>query len=313
MFHVKQRRWPDYAAMLRKWNVAINLVSPTTLDQIRSRHIADSRALVDFAADAQGKWVDLGSGGGFPGMVVAICRPDLDVTLIESDQRKCSFLRSVSRELSLKNVSVIPKRIEAVDRLDAANVSARALASLPLLMSYVDRHLSPSGTAWLMKGRNWQDEVAEARREWSFDLKTHSSKTDSDAAILEITGLVMSETESLPSQTRKAALARPPPQSIWARPLPNRGAMSSLLTSTRKAMPRPGFGVPPEARKLTSYDLLAGEQDLAGIPAADRYRQSAHRAVEQRSVLGRFPVANRPGRTQLCAGNWRGRPASTIS
>ncbi len=179
----------DYAAMLRKWNVAINLVSPTTLDQIESRHIADSRALVDFAADAQGKWVDLGSGGGFPGMVVAICRPDLDVTLIESDQRKCSFLRSVSRELSLKNVSVIPKRIEAVDRLDAANVSARALASLPQLMSYVDRHLSPSGTAWLMKGRNWQDEVAEARREWSFDLKTHSSKTDSDAAILEITGI----------------------------------------------------------------------------------------------------------------------------
>ncbi|RCW83910.1 16S rRNA (guanine(527)-N(7))-methyltransferase RsmG [Paracoccus lutimaris] len=178
-----------YAALLRKWNPAINLVSPTTLDEIESRHIADSRALVDLAADATGSWVDLGSGGGFPGLVVAICRPDLSVSLIESDQRKASFLRSVIREMSLKNATVIAKRIEAVDRLDAANVSARALASLPQLMAYVERHLNAAGRAWLMKGRNWQNEVAEARRDWSFDLKAHPSNTDSDAAVLEITGI----------------------------------------------------------------------------------------------------------------------------
>jgi 16S rRNA (guanine527-N7)-methyltransferase len=179
----------SYAAMLRKWNPAINLVSPTTLDEIESRHIADSRALIDIAADARGSWVDLGSGGGFPGLVVAICRPDLKVTLIESDQRKASFLRSVIRETLLQNAAVIAKRIEAVDRLDAANVSARALASLPQLMAYVERHLNMGGKAWLMKGRNWQTEVAEARRDWSFDLKAHPSSTDPDAAILEITGI----------------------------------------------------------------------------------------------------------------------------
>ena len=179
----------DYAAMLRKWNPAINLVSPTTLDEIETRHIADSRALADLASAARGNWVDLGSGGGFPGMVVAICRPDLHVTLVESDRRKASFLRSVIRETALKNATVIAERIESVDQLNAASVSARALASLPQLMAYVQRHLHPDGKAWLMKGRNWQAEVAQAREIWSFDLIAHPSSTDSEAAILEISGI----------------------------------------------------------------------------------------------------------------------------
>lgn len=179
----------DYAAMLRKWNPAINLVSPTTLDEIETRHIADSRALADLASAARGNWVDLGSGGGFPGMVVAICRPDLHVTLVESDRRKASFLRSVIRETALKNATVIAERIESVDPLNAASVSARALASLPQLMAYVQRHLHPDGKAWLMKGRNWQAEVAQAREIWSFDLIAHPSSTDSEAAILEISGI----------------------------------------------------------------------------------------------------------------------------
>ena len=120
----------EYAAMLRKWNPAINLVSPTTLDEIETRHIADSRALADMAPTAAGNWVDLGSGGGFPGMVVAICRPDLQVILVESDRRKASFLRSVTREIGLKNATVIADRIESDDPLNAASVSGRLLLSL---------------------------------------------------------------------------------------------------------------------------------------------------------------------------------------
>ena len=175
--------------MLRKWNPTINLVSPTTLDEIETRHIADSRTLVNLGSAGVGHWVDLGSGGGFPGMVVAICRPDLQVTLIESDRRKASFLRSVIRETGLKNATVIADRIESVDPLNAASVSARALASLPQLMAYVQRHLDPNGRAWLMKGRNWQAEVTAARQSWSFDLIAHPSSTDSEAAILEISGI----------------------------------------------------------------------------------------------------------------------------
>lgn len=178
-----------YAALLRKWNSAINLIAPSTIDHVESRHIADSLQLAQLSFGAEGRWVDLGSGGGLPGMVVAIARPDLAVELVESDQRKAAFLRNCIRNLSLPNVTVLCKRIEELDRLDAMNISARALAPLPQLMAYVGQHLAPQGTGWLMKGRNWQKEVAEARKNWLFDLKTHPSRTEPDAAILEITGI----------------------------------------------------------------------------------------------------------------------------
>lgn len=182
-------RLATYAGLLRKWNPDINLIAASTIDQIEARHIADSLHLVEIAKNAQGSWVDLGSGGGLPGIVVAIMRPDLELSMVESDQRKGAFLRNAIRELALPHAKVLCKRIEALDRLDAANLSARALAPLPQLMAYVERHLSPSGTAWLMKGRNWQAEVSQAQSDWKFDLKTHQSATDPDAAILEITGL----------------------------------------------------------------------------------------------------------------------------
>lgn len=178
-----------YAALLRKWNPTINLVAPATLPDIEARHIADSSQLVDHATGSRGSWVDLGSGGGLPGLIVAITRPDLDVTLIESDKRKCSFLRTVVREADLGNVRIMDERIEAVDPLDAGNVSARALAPLPVLLSYVAKHIRPNGTAWLMKGRNWRSEVEEARRMWNFDMIAHNSRTDPDAAILQLTGI----------------------------------------------------------------------------------------------------------------------------
>lgn len=178
-----------FAGLLRKWNPAINLIAPSTVDQLESRHIADALQLARLAKTTPGLWLDLGSGGGLPGLVLAIAHPQIPVRLLESDQRKAAFLRNAIRELALQNADVICRRIEMADRQDAANISARALAPLPQLMAYVDRHLSPEGTAWLMKGRNWQKEVAEARKAWSFDMKAHQSSTDPDAAILEITGI----------------------------------------------------------------------------------------------------------------------------
>lgn len=178
-----------YAALVRKWNPSVNLIAPSTMDQLESRHISDSKQLADLSRNSQGCWLDLGSGGGFPGIVMAIARPDLQVTLLESDQRKAAFLRNVIRELGLRNTAVLNQRIEQAKPICAAQVSARALAPLGQLMAYVERHLDPQGTAWLMKGRNWQSEVDEARRDWKFELKPHQSTTDHDAAILEITGI----------------------------------------------------------------------------------------------------------------------------
>ncbi|MCQ0969327.1 16S rRNA (guanine(527)-N(7))-methyltransferase RsmG (plasmid) [Paracoccus sp. TK19116] len=176
-----------YAAQLRRWNPRINLVSAATLDDLAGRHLADS-AQIASVIEPDGHWVDLGSGGGLPGIVLSILWQDLGVrlTLVESDRRKAAFLRQMIRELSLSRVRVLAERIESVDPLAADNISARALASLTNLMPYLVRHLAPDGRAWLMKGRSWAEELEAARRGWAFTCRSHTSRTDPDAAILEV-------------------------------------------------------------------------------------------------------------------------------
>lgn len=176
-----------YAELVRKWNPHINLVAPTTMSDLETRHIRDSAQLLSLVPKDATSWLDLGSGGGLPGLVIAIGRDDLKVTLIESDKRKASFLRTVGRELNLKNIEILPKRIEEVTPLHAGNISARALAPLPKLLSYVYHHISPTGTAWLMKGKNWKSELDDAEKKWRFKTAVHASQTDPDAVILSIT------------------------------------------------------------------------------------------------------------------------------
>lgn len=184
-------RFTLYETLLRRWNPKINLVSPATLPDLRTRHIDDCLQLVRLADPQGGEWVDLGSGGGLPGLVVAIACADRPVTvrLVESDQRKAAFLRTVIRELDLPRASVLCARIEGIKSLNAAYVSARALAPLPRLMAYLEHHLAADGQAWLLKGAQWQSEVEEARRHWKFDLFSYPSETQHGAAILRISRL----------------------------------------------------------------------------------------------------------------------------
>ena len=135
--------------------------------------------------------MDMGSGGGLPGLVLAIAKADTNLvfTLVESDQRKAAFLRTVIRETGLGNAEVAAKRIETLLPLNAAYASARALAPLRQLMAYLHLHLTPTGTAFLMKGRQWQTEVEDAKREWIFDYVAHPSRTQEGAATLEISGV----------------------------------------------------------------------------------------------------------------------------
>ncbi|MGB7319473.1 MAG: 16S rRNA (guanine(527)-N(7))-methyltransferase RsmG [Planktotalea sp.] len=178
-----------YAELLEKWNPKINLVSRTTLSDLWTRHIVDSAQLFVLAPDGVTQWVDLGSGGGFPGLVIAILaqefRPDLNVTLVESDQRKCAFLRTVSRETNC-NTTVIAKRIEEIDPLSAEVLSARALADLTALLGFADRHLSESGICLFPKGLTWEKEVEAARSLWKFDAEAINSETQEDTVILRI-------------------------------------------------------------------------------------------------------------------------------
>lgn len=175
--------------LLHKWTKRINLVSPKTLSESWQRHILDSAQIMPLAGPDAESWVDIGSGGGFPALVIAILaaeiRPRMQVTMIESDLRKCTFLRTVLREADVK-ATVISTRIETAEAQNADIISARALAGLSDLLGYAQRHRKPQGQCLFMKGENWLSEVADAQESWTFDLTPHKSKTDPKAAILEI-------------------------------------------------------------------------------------------------------------------------------
>ena len=179
----------SFSSLVTKWTPKINLIARGSVDQIWGRHIEDSVQLYKYAPKNYEKWVDIGSGGGFPGIVMSILakadQPSAEFTLIESDQRKATFLRTAARELNL-SVKVIAERIEAAEPQGADVVSARALTSLSGLLGLASRHLQPGGTALFHKGRQAQQEVAEAQKNWSFDLEEYHSITDPDARILAI-------------------------------------------------------------------------------------------------------------------------------
>lgn len=180
-----------YSDLVNQWNRRINLVAPSTLSDFRNRHIEDCLQLVDLIEEPSGHWVDMGSGGGLPGIVLATAMRDKPVrfTFMESDQRKGAFLRAALREMGLTNSTIRTERIEAIEPMSADYISARALAAMPSLLDYVHRHLSKNGVALLMKGRTWRDECAAARKIWQFDLTDFASRTDSEAAILKVTGV----------------------------------------------------------------------------------------------------------------------------
>lgn len=172
--------------LITKWTRKINLVAPNTVPDIWDRHIIDSAQIYDLSPKTWENWVDLGSGGGLPALVVAIMDPTQQpMTLIESDQRKCLFLNTVRRELSL-NITVLNERIESVQVEKADVLSARALASLDDLLKHAEKLLSPTGTALFSKGERFQEELDQAYQSWDFDVITHVSRTNPASRILEI-------------------------------------------------------------------------------------------------------------------------------
>ena len=178
-----------YADLLRHWNERVNLVAMSTIPQLWQRHIVDSAQLLAHSPARAASWVDLGSGAGLPGIVIACLtrqfRPELCLTMIESDRRKCAFLTTAARKLDL-NVAVISQRIEIADQQMSNVVSARALAPLTKLLPLVARHLAPGGVAILPKGRAFREEIAAALVSWSFSYEIHPSRTSQDSVILKL-------------------------------------------------------------------------------------------------------------------------------
>ncbi len=178
----------QFVKLVEKWTVKINLISKPSVPFIWERHIQDSVQLYQHAP-AGDHWVDLGSGGGFPAIVLAVMSQqdgrDTKFTMVESDQRKCVFLRTALRELGVKG-EVLNARIEQTPALDADILSARALADLASLIEFADQHLKKNGVALFPKGENWKAEDIDARTIWNYTCDPIPSLTNPAAAILKI-------------------------------------------------------------------------------------------------------------------------------
>ena len=174
-----------YMALLLRWNTHINLVARRPDADLWQRHFVDSLQLLPVLPGTNGPLVDLGSGAGFPGLVLAVAT-GRKTHLIEADRRKCAFLQEVARVLSLPHVIIHPERIEAANPPRAAIVSARALAPLTDLLHHAHRILAHDGVAIFPKGRAVENELTAASVNWTMRTERLPSCTDPASTILRL-------------------------------------------------------------------------------------------------------------------------------
>lgn len=182
----------EFAARLQVWTKTINLVSSADFNEIWSRHILDSAQIWNHVPAQPGTWLDLGSGGGLPGIVCAIIAkeraPKTRFTLVESDGRKVVFLSETSRILGL-NTQTERCRIEALPPVKADIITARALAPLPKLLHLAAPFCHPQTTLLFHKGKTSSEELTAASQTWHIHADALPSKIDSGGVILKITGV----------------------------------------------------------------------------------------------------------------------------
>ena len=177
-------RLKAFAAFLQRENEHHNLVSRASLDQLWQRHILDSAQLVRFASPHSTTWLDLGSGAGFPGLLIPLFH-SAGVILVESRRLRAEFLRAASGLLGIaERVEIVESKVEAMADRKVDVISARAFAPLPKLLDLAER-FSGSGTVWILpKGRNAKSELDAARSSWQGDFRLEPSLTDADAGII---------------------------------------------------------------------------------------------------------------------------------
>jgi 16S rRNA (guanine527-N7)-methyltransferase len=187
-----RERLEEFTRLISLWNPTVNLVSKTSISDMWRRHIIDSAQLLAHSNPSARSWVDLGSGGGFPGLVVAILAkemyPELRISLVEADARKAAFLREAARATDTA-ATIIDKRAEVIPPQHADIVSSRALAPLITLLGFAARHVSEDGVCLFLKGGEAHREVAAARRVWSFEVDVRQSVSDSQGQVLKVSRL----------------------------------------------------------------------------------------------------------------------------
>ena len=174
-------------SVLGQWSKTHNLIGPAERQHLWRRHVLDSVQMWKHRMNDTDNWLDMGSGSGFPGLVIGCCARESNghVTLVESVSKKASFLRSAARKAELP-VDVISDRVENVSRETVNVVSARALAALPQLLEYAFPHLDDGGRCVFLKGREVELEIQEAKKSWVFDHETHQSLSDDQGCVLVI-------------------------------------------------------------------------------------------------------------------------------
>lgn len=180
-------RLHQFADLLLRWNATLNLIAARDADVVWQRHIEDSLQLVPLMPRGLVRAVDLGSGGGFPGLILAIAT-GVRFDLIESDQRKASFLRTAIQQTQAP-ATVHCCRIEDATVAPADLVTARALAPLPRLLPLAARFLTAQGQCLFLKGARVKGELAIADKDWLMHIERVPSQTGSDGVVLRIGGL----------------------------------------------------------------------------------------------------------------------------
>ena len=198
-YHVSRETFlqlTDYVAILKKWQAKINLVSNNTIDSIWERHIEDSLQLTSYVPRGTSQIIDIGSGGGLPGIVLAAALKT-PIALVESDTKKCAFLSEATRTLGLTNCKIYNSRIEKA-KIEISNnthvvISARALAEIYEIFRLVVNLKENNGfsvfTLILPKGKTAAIELDKAKQDWSFEAESYPSNTEQDASILVIRNL----------------------------------------------------------------------------------------------------------------------------
>ena len=185
-----------YYETLIKWQKSINLISNSTLDSIWNRHILDSAQLYKYTQNMKGNILDFGSGAGFPGLVLAMMGNE-NVNAVESDEKKCIFLKEVAR-LSDTKIKIHNSRIEKLKFIKPELITARALAPLIKLIEYIENYMKQGDNLrkdlpklLFLKGKNYKQELLELKKIRNFDVKVFSSKSDEYGKILNIKNISM--------------------------------------------------------------------------------------------------------------------------
>ena len=190
MFHRETfKSFCEYEALLSKWNKKINLVSQNTLAQLWNRHFLDSGQIINHVDALGKKWVDVGAGAGFPGLVVALLlrdrKIDCDMVLVEKNTNKVFFLNEVIRKLNL-NVKVINKNVDIIEPLNADIFTARAFSELKKLIELAYRHRKERGVCLFLKGENYRFELDKTLNYWFFDYDIFDSVSNSSGKIIRV-------------------------------------------------------------------------------------------------------------------------------